>query len=303
MSHDPYSGNNPNPENPYGDQPPQNPYDPSSQNPYGAPPQQPSGSPPQNPYGAPPQGSYGAPPQNPYGPAPQNPYGPPQGQGYNQWQQPYSEPQNTPLPLGEAIRQLPNQYKRVLTKPSAQTFAEEMGKASWDITWIQLLIYAIIVAILGYLRTLIMPASYNYTGSASALPPSTYQAITAGTSFGLIILIPLFFFIGVGIVYAIAKAFHGTGTFLQQGYTTLLYSVPIGILSSLIGLIPIVGWLVGIAVGIYAIVLNVFAIMAVHRLSGGKATAVVLIPAAVALLFACAVFAFVIVAVMASLRH
>ena len=48
-------------------------------------------------------------------------------------------PPATPLPLGEAIRQLPEQYKRVVTKPYAETFLVEMGQAYWGIIWVQLL--------------------------------------------------------------------------------------------------------------------------------------------------------------------
>ena len=138
----------------------------------------------------------------------------------------------------------------------ARTFAEEMGKASWDIVWIQLLIYAVLGALLSFLASLISPNRYNFAGSSSTatLPPATLQAITLGTSFGLIILVPLGFFIGVGIIYLIAKAFKGSGTFLQQSYTNLLVGVPIGLLSLLLALIPILGSLASFALGIYSIV-------------------------------------------------
>jgi hypothetical protein len=304
MSQDPYSGYGSNPENPYGNPSPQNPENPYGQpaNPYGQP-ANPYGPPAQPPYGAP-QPPYGQqPPQNPYG-QPQPPYGAPQGPDYGNYGPPPIQTSN-PLPLSEAIRQLPNQYIKVLTKPSAQTFAEEKGKASWDIVWMQLLIYAVVGAILSYLATLISPNRYNFAGnpSTAALPTSTLQAITLGSSFGLIIFIPLGFFIGVGIVYLIAKAFKGSGTFLQQSYTSLLVGVPLGIISLLLSLIPVLGSIASFALGIYSIVLNVFSIMAVHRLSGGKATLVVLLPAIVAILLICGlaiVFVFVIAAAM---RH
>ncbi len=38
-----------------------------------------------------------------------------------------------PLPLGQAIRELPGQYLKVLTRPSVKTFAGEKGKAGWGI--------------------------------------------------------------------------------------------------------------------------------------------------------------------------
>ena len=50
--------------------------------------------------------------------------------------------------------------------------------------------------------------------------------------------------------------------------------------------------IIALALLVYEIVLQIFAIMAVHRLSGGKSTAVVLIPLGVlVLLFGCLFFA------------
>jgi Yip1 domain len=299
MSQDPYSGYGSDPENPYGNPSPQNP-----ENPYGQPPQNPEnpyGPPAQPPYGQPPYGQQ--PPQNPYPyGAPQPPYGAPQGPGYNNYSAP---PIVSPLPLGQAIQQLPNQYIKVLTKPSARTFAEEMGKASWDIVWIQLLIYAVLGAILSYLARLISPNAYNFAGNSStaSLPPATLQAITLGSSLGLIIFIPLTFFIGMGIIYLIAKAFKGSGTFLQQCYSNQLIGVPLGLLSLLLGLIPFLGSIASLALSIYSVVLNVFSIMAVHRLSGGKATLVVLLPVIIALLLVCGVAIFFIAILAAAIKR
>ncbi len=196
-----------------------------------------------------------------------------------------------PLPLGEAIRQLPQQYLRVVTKPSSATIAIEKGKASWDIVWVQLLGYAIIEAILGYLYNLINPAKMpsNLTRSVTS---EMYQALIASLSIGRIFLVPLFFFIGVGILHLIAKAFKGQGNFLQYSYSILLFTLPLNILANLFQLIPVAGPILFLVVislaGIYEIVLSIFATMAVHRLSGGKASAVILIPLGVVMLLACA---------------
>jgi len=271
------------PQPPYGQ--PQPPYgQPQQQSPYGQPPQGPYGQP-QAPYG------YGAPPQGPYGPPYQEPgYGMPPVQA-------------APLPLGEAIRQLPNQYIRVLTKPSAATFAAEQGKAAWNIVWVQLLGIAIITAGLVFLLfQLTLPS----TLSSSNLPAASIAAIE-GVSLGfalfVIVLYPLGFFIGMGIQYLIAKAFGGQGTFVAHSYSNLLYSAPIGVVGLLIGLIPIIGSLAGAALNIYAIVLNVFMIMGVHRMSGGKATMVVLLPTIVLLVLACVIFFIVIAAIIGSQPH
>src|SRR5437588_11261297 len=62
----------------------------------------------------------------------------------------------TPLPLAQANRALPRQYFRVLTKPSVVTFAKEMGKASWNMGWVQLIGLCIMPALLDFLSSLIL---------------------------------------------------------------------------------------------------------------------------------------------------
>lgn len=289
MSQDPNSYYGNNPQNPYGA--PQNPY--GGQQPYSAP---------QNPYG-PPQNPYG-PPQDPYG-AQQNPYGPPQNP-YAQPQNPYGVPPQggvygipaygpgpiafAPLPLNEAVRLLPKQYIKALTKPAAATFAEELSKAGWDITWVQLLIYVVIRVVLGLLTALIVGAVVrsSLASSASAYA-STLSLFTTASSTGgallSIITVPLGFFAMVGLQYLLAKAFGGQGSFLGQSYTNLLYTVPLAVISGVAAVlftaIPAVGsvlnGIVGLAVLVYTVILNIFQIMASHRLSGGKATGVVLL--------------------------
>ncbi len=242
-----------------------------------------------NPYGAPPpQGPYGAPPPQ-YGTPP-----------YQQGGYGYAPPQQAPRPLGQAIQELPNQYIKILTKPSAQSFAEEMGKADWAIVWVQILALAIIGTIFGLIGSAIGVAS-NPFASTNGVNPNAFLAFTVGGSVFSIIAVPLGFFIIVGVQYLLAKAFQGQGTFLAQSYTRTLFDVPLGILRYILGIIPILGGLIGLALSIYGIILNVYSIMAVHRLSGGRATAVVLIPIIVLylVLFLC-IFAVVALILAAS---
>src|SRR6266571_6965123 len=282
----------------------------------GGPEPNPGYSAPQNPYegqgqpasGADPYSGYGT-PQNPYGaPPPQNPYGtpPPQygtppnqqgGYGYG-----YTPPQQAPRSIGQAMQELPNQYIRVLTKPSAQSFAEEMGKADWGMVWIQLLIWALIGTILGLIRAAIGLAGLSFV-SNNTFNPAAITALTVSGSTFSFISVPVFFFILVGIQYLLAKAFQGQGNFLTQSYTTLLFEVPINIVSYLLAFIPILGGIAGFALSIYGIVLNVFAIMAVHRLSGGKAVGVVLIPIAVLILLAFLCIFAIAAIIIAATRH
>jgi|SRR5579883_3060897 len=239
-------------------------------------------------YGAPPgplPGTPGAPfafaTPLPYGYAvpPQALYGPPPGT----WS---ALPR--PLSLGEAFRQLPRPYWNVLTHPKAATFAWEQGKAAWDIIWIQLLILAVVesLAILAvlflefFLIQLILPS--NAASFVSQALPITAIIVVLFC----LVLVPITFFCGSGIFYLMARAFGGQGSFLSHAYCYALITIPISLLSLLLSIIPCIGSLAGFAGLVYSIVLLIFMMMGVHRLSGGKASAAVLIPIGVMFLLA-----------------
>ena len=82
----------------------------------------------------------------------------------------------------------------------------------------------------------------------------------------------------MGIVYLLARNFGGQGTFLQQCHSSLQIQVPLGILSKLLALIPGIGRILNSVLSLYGIGVQVVVIMAVHRLSRGKALTVLLIP-------------------------
>jgi hypothetical protein len=265
--------------------PHQDPYSEYGNPPYGPPPQVPYGQP-EAPYG------YGAPPQGPYG----APAYPQPGYGYG-----LPPVQAAPLPLGEAMRQLPHQCIRVLTSP-AIAFAEEMDKGSWGMVWIQL----IGLIVLQTLTSFITNANRNVMS-----PNPADQAYVLGYALGQslvsMLIVLLFFFIWMGILYGLARAFGGQGTFRAQSYTSLLFYLPVSLISVVLALMLIparafppvivlvmalVVVIIAFALLIYDIVLQILAIRAVHRLSGGKSTAVVLIPLGVVVsLFGCLIFA------------
>jgi len=113
-------------------------------------------------------------------------------------------------------------------------------------------------------------------------PPATGTTFSRlyffATSFGLVGLVPLLFFLLMGTVFLCAKAFGGQGTFLEQCNSSLYIQAPLGFFSKLLALIPVVGRILNDVLSLYGLVLQVFVIMAVHRLSWGKAIAAVLIP-------------------------
>jgi len=118
------------------------------------------------------------------------------------------------------------------------------------------------------------------------------RAFSAAFALGYIILAPIFFFLIAGFYYLVARAFGGKGTFLAYSYCTLLYTVPIGILSGVLGIassefnlfFPFVSFITS-ALGIYSIILSICMTMGVHRLSASRATlAVFIIPIALIVL-------------------
>jgi hypothetical protein len=172
-------------------------------------------------------------------------------------------------PLSAALLKLPQHYFKALLKPSVGTFAQQKDIASWRLVWIQLLLWAVLDAALGVLVNLISPPSTSTT---------FLQFFALATSYGLVVLVPVLFFLLMGIVYVLSRYIGGQGTFLEQCNTSLSIQAPLGILSKLLALIPGWGKILNSVLSLYGIVLQVVVIMAVHRLSRGKAIAAILIP-------------------------
>lgn len=209
---------------------------------------------------------------------------PPQYQQYPQFGSgPILVPAYRSRRLSRALLALPGQYLRVVTHPSPHTFEQEARQATWGVLWAQLSGYALLFALIGVLSSLI-------AGAVGGNAPSTI-----GASLWDIAIVPVFFFIGVGVQFLFARALQGTGEFMVQGYCALLYQVPLGLLGTLVGLaytaFPAdgsIGALVGFVLFAYTAVLNVCMLVAVHRLGVGKAVCVVLVPFALLLCGACA---------------
>ena len=171
--------------------------------------------------------------------------------------------------LSITLLQLPQHYFNAVFRPSVSTFARNQGHASWSLVWIQLLVWATLDAALGVLVNVISPPS-------AGTPFQRFLALA--TSYGLVVVVPALFFLLMGIVYLLSKYVGGQGTFLEQCNVSLSIQAPLGIGSKLLALIPGVGRILNSVLSLYGIVIQVFAIQAVHRFSRAKAIASVLIP-------------------------
>jgi hypothetical protein len=234
-------------------------------------------------------------------------------------------PQARPLPLGQAIRELTSQYLKILRKPGARSFAAEQGKAEWGIIWMQILFLVVLGAMTALPIGIIESNFFNSLGTIGAAgttsSPFPSSVFIPAITIGVVVFTPISLFLIVSIQYLTARAFKGTGSFKQQMYNQMLFQVPTTFIITALYLVmtPFLGslttfsstaqlsnfnplalivvLLVDLAasgIGIYSVILNVFAIMAAHRLSGGRGTGAVLIPYGVLLVLyfgcVCAVF-------------
>ncbi len=312
----------PDPQYPYGATPAATPFQPSYISPefYAAQPDAPVQKPVES-------SGYTVPTPDPYR-AQQMQYGVESNYGHGGYAQGYTappyfappQPLATPLPLGTAIRQLPAQYWRVVSRPSSTTFAAEMGKARWNIVWVQIALYIVFVTIVGILSNALLPSRVDALSSTdtASLTPATIAMlqrlvtfISLLTTYGQILLIPLSLFVGTGLLFMLAKAFGGDGKFLTQLYSTLLFLVPLGILLNVLTLVvsflPGVGSLLSFLavfgyLGYEGTLLGLM-LMPVHRLSGGRASGAVVSLFGVAILLSCVLGFIVAIAMTASLSQ
>lgn len=185
------------------------------------------------------------------------------------------------------VLHLPGQYLKVLFKPTAKTFAREAERASWGIVWFQIFVLVLITVVLGLIRIF----DRSLTAQVATRSNFLYDILVSfsfGASIGALILrtiiTPLFFFITVSIQFLLARVFGGVGEYLEQSYATLLYMVPLALLSSILNTIIVfvhgldlnfLNPLISIVLFAYGIILNVTMIKGVHRLTGDKSILVV----------------------------
>ncbi|GHO43549.1 Yip1 family protein [Ktedonospora formicarum] len=202
------------------------------------------------------------------------------------------------IPLKEDIQQLPGKYLRILTRPGTQRFAMEAGQGQWDIVWLQLVAYAILVGILSYVG-LLLSGGLNTLTTASAgtiaVPATAQRVLEIAASLAIIILIPLAFFFWQGILFMSSRMFGGRGLFVQQNYAATLYWIPLGIIGSILGALPFIDGTITLIItvlfGCYQLVLTFFALKAVHQLSTGRALGALILPTIVIFVFALCAFA------------
>lgn len=182
------------------------------------------------------------------------------------------------IPISETLRNLYESYKRVLLQHSVAAFEAELPAANWKSFWVGAgilgLAWSIAVMALGLFET-----GGELSGGS-----------LLGGVVGMWVVVVGAIFIGVAIYHGIARLFGGTGSFLSYAYLLSLVLVPVDAFDAFALLIPVLGYIIVGAVGIYALYLAVLATQAAHHLPVNKAAAVILIPVGASVLLTCALY-------------
>jgi hypothetical protein len=220
----------------------------------------------------------------------------------------------SPEPYRSAgISQWFSTWMTAVSRRSEQTYAAlaehpEAATTTRAFTWI-FLAGTISALASGVLQALLALAGFSPQVSGLA---ELFGSEQGGVAFSLAVsicvspiagvLAVLFFAIGVGLIQWIAKMFGGVGTFSKLAYPMAAISVPFTLLSSVltpftsIANLGICTGLISLALGIYAVVLQVTAVKGVNHFGWGQALGSYFLPTVV--LVCCALLPIAAIAAM-----
>jgi hypothetical protein len=198
---------------------------------------------------------------------------------------------NTPaLPPSSGVAEWFSVWRDAVTKPNEQTYASMVQSPNAKLT--TALLWAFLSALVSSFLTSLVPNAYlrqmmrNYNFGTQELGGGVGAfliRVICGAPIAAVIAV-VFFVIGVGIVYLLARMFGGRGTFDQLAYAMAAIQAPFALVSGVLGLlgaIPYVGicfGLVSLLLLIYVIVLEVMAVKGVNQFGWGQAAASLLLP-------------------------
>lgn len=185
-------------------------------------------------------------------------------------------------------------WLKATTSPNELTYEELRQKpdAKLSTALIWMVIYGAIAAVAGLISSMVFAGVANNALSQMLaqpdLPPEARAQIdmlvnsgmlggVGAANIGSIVWVPIGFLIGTGILHLIARLFGGQGEFGRFAYLNAAFQAPLGILMTLLSLVPLVGC-ISLFVAIYQIVLSYFAVKVEHQLTSGKAITVILLP-------------------------
>ena len=164
-------------------------------------------------------------------------------------------------------------WKRAVTQPEVGIYREHLADPQASLK--RGLIWMLAASIIGT----VLQAIALYMSSRGGIGMSGYDALDVNFSlmsslccapFAAVLGV-IVFIVWNGIQYLVAILLGGDGSFEDQAYIVASYAAPISLIGTAAGMIPCLGPLVAIGVGLYALYLNVVALETVHGFGRGKA--------------------------------
>lgn len=175
-------------------------------------------------------------------------------------------------------------WLRLTQHPGLPSFEAEKGRASVEKAIISMAIAGLVAGVAAAIQGLIL-----YTLLAPLYSQGPFGALgRGGEGFGAlanIITMPIGaiigLFIGSGILWVIAYVLQARGDFMTQTYLISMFESPLYIISAVLGIIPCIGALAGLAISIYALYPLTNALRATHNIPTNKAVLIWAIPLAI----------------------
>jgi len=162
-----------------------------------------------------------------------------------------------------------------------ETFAKEKKNALPQLSLIYYFVAFFAMTLLMLIRDFLFAPQYFYNKTLASTPMILLGLILA-TVFAVVMVS-----IGHGILFLFAKLFKGMDNLLQQYYLTSLFAVPLVLLISLIGLIPVQVIIIPLQliIGIYGLYLLLRVLSEVYAFTLIKAFATLFLATVITLLF------------------
>ena len=170
--------------------------------------------------------------------------------------------------FGKAVFDLPQQYFDAIINPGVELFTTAKRRANWGLIWFQLFVFLLITLLLEIGFLLLQSSLHGVQGPfLSWFLPVVITDLMA-TLIGI-----AGFFLGEGILFLIARGFRGEGSFQEQCHAGLVLAIPWGIVLFIASsALPL-----AVFFSLYALVLQINVLMAVHHLSRGRAISTLLV--------------------------
>lgn len=173
-------------------------------------------------------------------------------------------------------------WKQVLLNP-IQVFKKERKKASLNEGAKNIVISGLITGFIVGLAAFLGLSSF---GSGQLVGVALFIGAWALTPIWMLIA----WLIVSGVLYIVALLLGGKGSFGTQSHFIALYFAPMTLITTVLGLIPILGWVANFILFFYSLYLLTMALKEAHGFDTAKAVFVWLIPVIVVLLLAAIAF-------------